>query len=507
MACGHGGTAETAVEVLRAGGNAVDAAVAAFFSACIYEPVLASLGGGGFALCRMNGESPRVLDFFTQTPSVRRPPGELDFEQVTVDFGGATQDFHIGLGAVAVPGAVKGIFEMHREFGSVPLTELAAPALDAVKRRPALCDLQADILQAVEPIYMRRPSARAVFESPSAPGRVLRRGDPLAFEALGDFMDALVHDGEALFYRGEVASLIESQCRSGGGSLSREDMRRYEASWRRPLRLDYRNTRTWLNPPPSAGGVLILFGLALLNRRPPLADDAAFYGELANVLTLTDDAWLETMTPDRPWPVMGELLDAAFVQRYVARLEGLARAWRGTTHVSIVDARGDMVGMTVTNGEGCGEITPGTGIMFNNMLGEEALNPFGFNRWPVDTRMSSMMAPTLVEWPGGRRAMVGSGGSNRIRSAILQVLAQLVDRGRDPEAATLAPRIHVENNHVSIESGIDETLCARLVDAFDGHTLFEGQNFYFGGVHTVEFDGGRVRGAGDPRRAGEFRQA
>ncbi len=507
VACGHAGTAEAAVEVLRAGGNAVDAAIAAFFTACVYEPVLASLGGGGFAMCRMEGGDARLLDFFTHTPGTRRAASELDFERVTVDFGGATQDFYIGFGSVAVPGAVKGVFELHARFGTMPMSELAAPALEAIRRRPSLCELQARILEVVEPIYVARPSARAMFESPSKPGRALQRGDPLRFDELGAFIDVLVNEGESLFYRGEVAALIESQCRAGGGALSREDMRGYEANWRRPLVSDFRDARISLNPPPSAGGVLIMFGLELLKSRPALADDATFYHELAGVLALTDDAWLKTVDAERPWPLAEELLEPGFVQGYADELKGLARAWRGTTHLGIVDGRGNMVGMTVTNGEGCGEVTPGTGIMFNNMLGEENLNPAGFHQWPVASRMSSMMAPTLIEWPSGRRAMLGSGGSNRIRSAIAQVVVQLVDRRADALAATLAPRIHVENEAISIEGGIEEPLRSRLAERFHEHAMFDGLNFFFGGVHTVEFERGATRGAGDPRRAGEFRQA
>lgn len=504
VACGHAGTADAALAVLGAGGNAVDASIAAFFAACVYEPILAAVGGAGFAMCRMGRDDPAVLDFFAQTPSSKRPADELDFESVLVDFGGATQEFHIGFGSIAVPGAVKGVFELHRRYGSVPMTELVQPALDAVRARPGVCDLQAHIFEVVEPIYIGRRSARELFESPSVPGRVLQAGDPLRFDAMGEFLDTLGREGEDLFYRGEVASAIGEQCRTHGGSLTRMDMERYTAQWREPVGMNYRDSRVWLNPPPSAGGALIVFALKLLDRIPALTADDESYRVLADVMALTNDARLETTARERPWPELEKLLGEAFVNSHVDQLTRRARAWRGTTHISVVDAHDGMVGMTVTNGEGCGEITPHTGIMFNNMLGEEDLNPTGFHHWPADSRMSSMMAPTLLERPGEYRAMLGSGGSNRIRTAILQVIVQLIDRGRDIEAATLFPRIHLEGDLLNIEGGIDNATVDELVGRFPRSNRFGGYSIFFGGVHSVMSRGGVFEGAGDPRRAGVF---
>lgn len=504
VACGHAGTAAAALDVLRAGGNAVDAAIAAFFCACVYEPVLASLGGGGFAMCRFDGRPTRVLDFFTQTPITRRPPDELDFESVVVDFGDATQEFHIGLGAVATPGAVKGMFELHREYGSIPLSQLAAPAVDAIREKPALCELQAHILKVVEPIYTRRDSARTIYESRRQPGRVRSAGECLDFREFGAFLDTLVREGEDMFYHGEVASLIESQCRSFGGSLARPDMEGYRVHWRTPLVSDYRDTRISLNPPPSAGGVLVLFALAVLDRLPALVDERRYYALLAEAMDLSDDAWLKTKGAQCPPAVLKSLIDDELLSSCAADLRERARGWRGTTHISVADGDGGMVGLTVTNGEGCGEITPGTGIMFNNMLGEENLNPAGFHRWRPDSRMSSMMAPTLLEWRDGRRAMIGSGGSNRIRTAILQSVVQLVDRALSPQDAVDCPRIHVEDGLLSIEGGVDESVLAALVGRFARHCVFKDRNFFFGGVHNVSVDGGAFDGAGDPRRAGVF---
>ena len=504
VACGNGGTAAAVLDILRAGGNAVDGAVAGFFAACVHEPVLASLGGGGFALCRMDGASPVLLDFFAHTPRTPRRARELDFESVTVDFGNAAQEFHIGLGAMAAPGAVRGMFALHRRFGRMPLAELAAPALDAIRRRPPLCPLQARILRVVEPIYMGRVSARRLFASLADPSRVVGEGESPDLAELGAFIDVLVHEGEDLFHRGEVASLVENLCRDRGGSLGRDDLARYDAEWRRPLAATFRDTRVWLNPPPAASGALLAFALALLEQRQVLANDVDSYLELAAVMDLTHEARLATLTRGERCPALDALLDAEHVADCLRRLEGFVGTWRGTTHLSVADASGNIVALSVSNGEGCGEVIPGTGIMFNNMLGEEDLNPGGFHRLPADVRMSSMMAPTLVEWRDGRQVVLGSGGSNRIRSAILQVLVQLVDRRRSLTDAVTAPRIHVEEDCLSVERGVGEAVLEALAGRWQRRNVFDQPNFYFGGVHGVVTGPGQLAGAGDPRRAGVF---
>ncbi|GJL82799.1 MAG: gamma-glutamyltranspeptidase [marine bacterium B5-7] len=504
VACGHQGTAETAVEVLRAGGNAADACIAAFFSACLFEPVLASLGGGGFAMCRMNNQSPSLLDFFTQTPLLKRPPEELDFERVTVDFGGAYQDFHIGLGAAATPGAVRGVFELHRRYASMPMTELIKPALDKARDGVTICDLQGFILKVVEPIYISRQSARDLFASRIEPQRVIRPGETVRFDALCAFIEALAHEGEDLFYCGEVAKVIDAECRNRGGSLRRQDMQQYEAHWREPLTTKFREGRVWLNPPPCAGGVLILFALMLLRSEPALNDPADYYKTLADVMQLTNEMRLAECHDERPWPDIDKLLGESFVDPYLKQLNRRALAFRGTTHISVVDASGSMVGMTVTNGEGCGEITPQTGIMFNNMLGEEDLNPAGFHRWPVNTRMSSMMSPTLIEYNGNTRVMLGSGGSNRIRTALLQVIVQLLDLDQNLVEATLSPRMHLEGDTLNIEGGVPKACIDALKAKYPNINMFDGRNLFFGGVHSVMMRGDTFDGAGDPRRAGVF---
>ena len=176
---------------------------------------------------------------------------------------------------------------------------------------------------------------------------------------------------------------------------------------------------------------------------------------------------------------------------------------RGTTHISVADAEGNIASLTASNGEGCSYILPGTGIMLNNMLGEEDLNPGGFNRWKKGARLASMMSPTVAESSDGTRYALGSGGSNRIRSAVTQVLSNLLDFGMTPEQAVTAPRMHLEGDKLSIEPGFGDAALAALTSAAPKTHLWPEKNLFFGGVHTVSVKhGGVFDGAGDPRRGG-----
>lgn len=503
VAAGHPLTAQAAETMLREGGNAFDAVVAAHFAACVAEPVLASVGGGGFLLARTAAGQTGVYDFFAHTPRRLRPPEELDFRPILADFGTAQQEFHIGLGSIATPGSVKGMFAVQAELCRLPMRDLVAPAVRLAKEGVPLNALQAYIFSIVAPIYTATPEAAALFAGASR--KTLAEGERYVNPALADLLESLALEGEDLFYRGEVAARIDTQCRDGGGLLTREDLARYELRRRAPLRVDYRGVRLLTNPPPAAGGILIAFALALLAEheldRNRFGDEAQL-ARLAQVMALTRRARIETELDFEPQGAATRLLDPVLLARYRAEVRGRPAMRRGTTHISVADAEGNFASLTVSNGEGCGHLVPGTGFMLNNMLGEEDLNQRGFHRFPPDTRMSSMMAPSLLEFADGRRIALGSGGSNRIRSALLQVASNLVDFDMDLEAAVHAPRIHLEDRRLSVEGGHDVERLAALLEAYPEHEVWPDLNLFFGGVHAVEAGPRGVLGVGDPRRGG-----
>ena len=489
VACGHPVTAAAAAEVLRDGGNAFDAVVAAQCAACVCEPILASLAGGGFLLARPAGGEPVVYDFFVQTPVAKRAPGRLDFYDVEVDFGGVRQAFHIGVGAAATPGYVRGLFDIQAELCRLPMARLMQPAIDAARAGVRVTSLQAYMMHTVAPICCANEDVRGVYAGGGK--HPLGEGDILRQPELADSFEALRDEGADAFYAGAMAASLVELC-DEGGQIRQEDLSGYRTIRRKPLVLRYRGAQIATNPLPSAGGVLVALTLGLLEDTEPQTETERI-ANLADAMRLTNHARLESDATAQ--------FDAELVARYRDAMRARAQAWRGTTHISIADREGNLASMTVSNGEGCGRFIPGTGIVLNNMLGEEDINPGGFHSWTPDTRLASMMAPTLVE-TADRRLVLGSGGSKRIRSAIVQAVDHLVRAGSSPETAVVAPRLHVEGDLLNLESGFSPETESALASAFADVEHWGRTNLFFGGVHMAgERDGGFLA-VGDPRRGG-----
>lgn len=514
VACGHPATAAAAREILEDGGNAFDAALAALCAATVAEPVLCSLGGGGFLLARRAGGDATLYDFFVETPLKRRPASELDFYPIQADFGTATQEFHIGLGAIATPGLIKGLFVAQRELCRLPMTRLVEPAVRMARDGLTLRPVDGYLFQVVSPILIARPEGRARFATaegaPLGPGATLRQPE------LANTLDALAREGDALFYAGELGQRLVRDCAAQGGQITLADLAHYRAVRRAPLVRDYRGTRIFTNPPPSSGGILIAFALTLLAGQDVAAGGfatPATLRRLAQVMALTNRARvetrlheaLETAGADDADACLAEarLLDPALLARYAAEVQPHPATARGTTHISVIDGAGNVAALSTSNGEGCGYLLPDSGIMLNNMLGEEDLNPRGFHTWPEACRISSMMAPTVAERPDGSLIALGSGGSNRIRTAILQVLLNLIDFQLPVTDAIVAPRLHFERGLANLEAGLGDEVAAALEDIAERVIAWPPHNLFFGGVHGVTRDAvGRLDAAGDPRRGG-----
>ena len=503
VAAGHALVAEAADETLRAGGSAVDAAVAGALTACVAEPVLASLLGGGFLMARAADGKAKLLDFFVQTPRRPRPRGELDFRAAVADFGAATQEFHIGAGAVATPGCAPGLWEAHRALGRMPFRELAAGAAALARKGAPLSAFQARVFGIVEPIYLASPESRALFlggdKAPSA-------GTVLPNPELADVIETFALEGPRFMQEGEAAQAVLSLT-AEGGHLEPEDLRRYRPIWREPLVAARGGAELLMNPAPSLGGALIAFALELTERG---ADPAA----IARAFEMTARARLESGIDGDAAAGAKKLLSPGSLAYWRERLSGRPAATRGTTHVSVVDGAGNAASLTLSNGEGCGLVAPGTGLMPNNMLGEEDLMTGGFHPVPADIRLGSMMAPSVIAWEDGTVCALGSGGSNRIRTALAQVAARLVDDGARLEEAVLAPRLHVEAQAEDRERGIppmavdfedrlEEGARDALLAAYPKARGWAEDSMFFGGVHAVRRSPrGAVEAMGDPRRDG-----
>lgn len=497
VAAGHPLTAEAAALILESGGTAFDAALAALCTACVAEPVLSSLGGGGFLSARTAAGETRIYDFFVQTPRTKRPESQIELRPVVADFGTARQGFDIGLGSLATPGTVRGLFDIHRELGTLPMPRIVEPAVAAARDGVRLNRLQAYIFGVVAPIYLATPEARSIYASPRDPSRLHGEGECLRQPGLADALELLAIEGDRLFYEGEMAQSLVALCEHQGGQLGAADLAGYRTIRRATLRRDYRGVRLHLNPPPSSGGLLIAFALALLEQRDL---GCVPFGSPEHLLALARAMEQTNLARDRG-PLDERLLHEGLGADHRGERPGRPLATRGTTHISVIDAAGNAASLTLSNGEGCGQVLPDTGIMLNNMLGEEDLHPGGLHRWREDVRVSSMMAPTLVQRTRDLIAL-GSGGSNRLRTAILQVLCNLIDFGLSPRSAVAAPRIHLERGKLSSEPGFPPESIQRLAEHWPDQEHWDDANLFFGGAHTLVYDGRGFTGAGDPRRGG-----
>lgn len=505
IAAGHEQTADAAAAVIKAGGNAFDGAVAALAAACVAEPVLASLGGGGFLHARPAGGEPVIFDFFVQTPRAKAEPEGLDFYPILADFGDTVQEFHIGIGAIATPGAIAGLFALQQDLCRLPPALLLAPARRLAQRGVRINAFQHRIATIIEPILRARPEVFALHASRHNPGQLAAVGETLPQPELANALSRLATEGAGLMHGGDGGSpwgeRLAADCAAMGGHLRGADLAGYRVERRDPLAASYRDARLYLNPPPSLGGLLIHLTLDLLSQQRL---DGVCFGSLAHrhllasAMRLTQD--LRAATGDTG-------LDPALLGRYRALMRGTTLFRRGTTQISIADADGNLASMTLSNGEGAGYLLPGTGIMMNNMLGEEDLNPGGFHQWAPDQRIGSMMCPTLVAHADGGWSVLGSSGSNRIRSAIVQVLSNLIDLGMPLHEAVDAARIHVENGTLNLEPPCGGALVDALREHWPDILAWSAPSVFFGGAHSVAIAAdGSLSGAGDGRRGGVVRR-
>jgi gamma-glutamyltranspeptidase / glutathione hydrolase len=483
VAAGHPLTAEAGAKVLREGGNAVDAALAAMLTSFVAEPLLTGLGAGGYMMVAGAGEAPVLLDFFVEAPPRAEDGSAAQLEAIDVSFGDATQVFYVGPASCGVYGVPAGLCEAAARWGTVELAELAAPAARLAREGVALNAEQAYVAEILCDLLESTPECAALW---APAGRVLTEGEVLRNPDLSEALMRLGRDGAEPFYRGDIAAAVCQWLRARGGSLTARALSGYRAIAREPLTMRYRDRQVLTNPPPSAGGTLLAYSLGLLDRGP---------------------------TPP-PLGGMIEAMEAAQSERTAEFVEGLAEEdvlvrflssrLGATTHISVLDAEGRACSVTATNGEGSGVIVPGTGMHLNNVMGEEDLNPLGFHRHPAGRRMPSMMAPSVVMRDGAVELVLGSAGSNRIRSALLQTIVGVVDHRLDAAQAVSAPRVHFERGIVYHEPGISlDTKLAESREIVSFHSL----NLFFGGVQAVQRAGGRLRGAGDPRRGGVAVQA
>lgn len=505
VAAGDPQTAEAGAILLREGGNAVDAAVASAFAAFVCElPLCSPLGGGVCVVERASGEA-LAFDMFARTPGLGlAPSAERDFEAVTINFGAAAQVFHVGAASVAVPLALSGLIEMQRRLGARPLEAVLAPAIALAKDGYVLgtgCGFVFDILR---PIINRTPEGRALFSGKGGEiagvGAHLKNLDMAA--TLADIAKRPARVTE--IYR----ALADELGAEHGGLITAEDIARAQMAQHAPIAVRHGDWHLATMPFPSTGGLLVALGLRLLEGVGKYAwlskEHELFVARVQEALLAERDDTFRDRVAD---PVLARaMLEDERLK--VARAK--ARSLLGsTTQISALDGEGNAISMTLTNGEGSGLVLRGTGMMTNNILGEEDLHPRGFHKDEPGTAINTMMAPTILS-RGADRIALGSGGSNRLRTAILQTIIGLIEYGVAPPSAVHAPRLHIEIDRASAKpkiafeaAGLAPDVVQALKDAYPpSPAAFDAPNLYFGGVHCALRMNGAFDGVGDARRGG-----
>jgi gamma-glutamyltranspeptidase / glutathione hydrolase len=492
VAAGHPLSAEAGAEVLREGGNAVDAAVAAVLASFAVESPLTGFGAGGFMMVG-RGEETVLIDFFVAAPGMGGIERGEELVPVPVHFDEETvQTFYVGPASCGVPGTAAGLELALRRFGTAPLAGLTDAAVRLAREGAPVNAEQGYILDILWPIHERLAETRQLY---APQGRPLGEGDVFRFPELAEALERFGAEGAEPFYHGEVAAALGSFVTEHGGALGAADLAGYEAIERQPVRARFRGAEVLTNPPPSSGGILVAYTLGLLER---LGESSG-----PEQLVAAMDAANRARGEEFAEALYGEGLEATLLDP--TRLDLKAGDLLGsTTHIAVLDGEGMCASVTCSNGSGSGVLVPGTGVILNNMLGEEDLNPLGFHAIAPGRRVPSMMAPTLVRRDGEIELGLGSAGSNRIRSAIVQTVVRAIEQGMSADEAVRAPRLHFEQGIVQAEPGIDEEALARIESRGIPVLRRPRINLFFGGVQAVarDRDSGALSGGGDPRRGG-----
>jgi gamma-glutamyltranspeptidase / glutathione hydrolase len=511
IAAGHPETARAGADVLAAGGNAVDACIAAAFASWAAENPLTGPGGGGFLLVhRARDGATRLLDFYVAYPGTgaSAPPAEM--ESIVIDFsGGSTQAFRVGGASCAVPGCAAGLEAAHRAYGSVPWRRLLEPAIALAYAGVELNESQAYLHEILDAILRFREEGRAVY---GPGGERLVTGDRFVQPDLGATLELIAEGGAAALASGPLARQIVEHVASLGGTITEADLADYRPIWRRPIGAGFGEHEFLSNAPPASGGALIAYGLTLLDRLgvrggPGSAEETALLVEVMREQARARQRGFASRL--YRGGLVRRLLDPeaidAALERIRRRLEPTsleATGTTGTTHISVVDARGNAASLTASNGAGSGVVVPGTGIHLNNMVGEYELISAAPGARP-GRRLTSLMAPSLVLRDRRPRLVVGSAGSLRLHGAILQAVVNVIRHGLPVEDAIARPRVYAEGEVVHCEGGADPAELDRL--GLLGYELvrWHQRNLFFGGVSAVErLPDGTLAAAGDPRRGG-----
>jgi gamma-glutamyltranspeptidase/glutathione hydrolase len=498
---------EVGAEVMRDGGNAVDAAIATGFALAVTHPTAGNIGGGGFIVIRFPDGHVTGFDFREKAPLAAKPEMFLDSSGQY-----SAQRHHEGYLSVGVPGSVAGFALAHSRYAKLPWSRLLAPAVRLARDGFVIGPVLASDLARQLARFKLYPATLQAF---SKNGVAYAVGDTLRQPDLARTLERIQRHGRDGFYRGETARLLADEMRRNGGLITEEDLARYEAKERVPLRGTYRGYEVISMAPPSSGGAALLEMLNILegyDLRSMGHNSTAYIHHLTEAMRLAfRDRALYLADPDYVKVPIEKLTSKA----YAAELRKAIREDRATpsrvadvqqvpegthtTHYSVVDGDGMAASVTVTleNAYGSKITVPGAGFLLNDEMGD-------FNEQPGVTtadgmigtsanlarpgqRMLSNMTPTIVARDGKLVAVIGTPGGRTIITTVLQLVLNLIDFGFDPERVIAAPRIHHQwlPDHLTIETDGVDSVTAGQLRALGHDVTVRGRQ---GAAHSIMID-------------------
>lgn len=489
-------SAEAAATVADAGGNAVDAAIAAVVVSMCTEPGIIAPAAGAFITVWAPGEEPVTIDGYCEMPG-RAHPERLGTgrNEVFITYGGGMRT-NVGYASVATPGAFAGFDVASERYGALPWFETLGPAIHHTRNGFPVPGVSARYLEhSHDAIFGWHPESRRVVHH--ADGTIIAQGEILTMPDLADSLELIARNGAEVFYTGEVGKAITDEVDGNGGILSAEDMAAYEAHVRAPVFFHVDDWRLATNPPPAVGGAamaaLVLF-VAESGFTSWTPETTAKIVEFQRAIFGYRGAEIE------PAADVSKAIQVLLEAAQLGDLQKLLAAG-STTHVSAVDSNGLACSITSSAGYGSGVMVPGTGIWLNNSLGELELHPQGYHGLTPGTRLFSNMAPTIARHRDGEVLAIGSAGADRITTAVGESLLNHLLLDLPLPEAVAHPRVHAEifENEPSIAYELD------LPVETEGRVRhFAERSMYFGGVQAAAWSpaGGLVATA-DPRRSGD----
>ena len=507
IATGHQASSDAAQQILMEGGNAVDAAIGAALTACVAEPMHASLGGGGIAVVMPSGQLPRAYDFLPRSPSRRKDPAELDIEEVFLETLQPKTRVCIGPGSVAVPGLVAGLFRLHADLGYMPFAALAEPAVEYAKTGVVLGEYGAVTLRAIEPVLAAHPEAWEHFRLSGDSAVLIGADQCKPNPILADLVEVLALEGPDLFYRGEVAvALVDAL--DGGGQFELEDLSSFDVRPRACWQFRFGDGEIWAIPAPTgAGAVLLALQLGLLG--DPLERSSEVFGaahryRLGLSRRHAGRLNVEAVISAGPGEAVFETspLDSALREHYAQIYHGRSLCLGSGTQICVGDGTGALVSLALTNGQGAGCMISNAGSMANNLLGQDAYDRLDLVPGIADVHLPSALCPLLLRWPDGGGAALGNGGRIESLSALAQVLELCLGYGLAMEEAVCAPRLEFDEGLLQLEGPLDEDRYGDLFRHFPEYELRGEVNERFGVVNAIRTTPATREAVSDPRGGG-----